>query len=122
MDGNDNTVVNTLTDNIGDCIESLFGVHPKHEQVKTLETLLYRRQDLILIARTGFGKSIVFQAAPLLYEPSKIALIIMPLKPLEDEQCFKVAAIVRAKPFVLKGETNNPQNLRDIRDGKYTHS
>ena len=36
---------------------------PKHGQVESIGRIVYRLGDTILIARTGYGKSIVLQAA-----------------------------------------------------------
>jgi len=48
--------------------------------------LMFRRIDVIVIAKTGFGKSLIFQSAPFLTgdgrEPG-ISLIIMPLKAIQ---------------------------------------
>jgi superfamily II DNA helicase RecQ len=65
-----------------------FGYEPHEEQLQAIKTLAVDHKDLILIARTGFGKSMVFQSIPLLR--SGICLIIMPLNLLEDEQVRKV--------------------------------
>ena len=90
-------------------------------QTDAIRILTHERKDLILIAKTGFGKSIVFQAAPLMFTPVKTALIIMPLKALEEEQCRKLETISGCKPFVLDGDSNNRRNLDLIRDGGFTH-
>ena len=68
-------------------VHELFGFEPKNKQVDAIRHLLYEKRDLILIAKTGFGKSIIFQALPLIQEESKQAsLIIMPLNLLQEEQ------------------------------------
>ena len=108
-------------EHIQDVIQSRFGYQAKDMQVDALYTLVYSREDLILIARTGFGKSVVFQAAPLMFSPKKSALIIMPLNALEEEQCKKLEAVSGCKPFVLNGDSNNFSNLKLIREGTFTH-
>jgi len=102
-------------------IQSRFGFVPKDEQVSAIRVLLEDQMDLILIAKTGFGKSIIFQAAPLMFSPVKTALIIMPLKALEEEQCRKLSKVEGCRPFVLNGDTNNPFNLLRIRQNMFTH-
>ena len=52
-------------------VNELFGFEPKNKQVEAIRHLLYDKRDLILIAKTGFGKSIIFQALPLIEEESK---------------------------------------------------
>ena len=54
-------------ENIARIIKESFGVDAKDQQVDILQTLMDKQGDVILIARTGFGKSIPFQAAPLLF-------------------------------------------------------
>lgn len=102
-------------------IKDQFGFDPKGQQVDTLQTLLDNQEDVILIARTGFGKSIIFQAAPLMFSPAKTALIIMPLNALEEEQCEKLKAISNCKPFVLNSDSNTSCNIALIRQGSFTH-
>ena len=58
-----------------------------HEaQVEAIWTLYYEKQDLILIAKTGFGKSLIFQLLPFMTGSSGIGLILMTLKLLQAEQ------------------------------------
>ena len=63
-------------------VHDRFGFLPKDKQVDAIRTLLADREDLILIAKTRFRKSIIFQAAPLISSPSKEVLIVMPLNAL----------------------------------------
>ena len=56
-----------------------------------------------MIARTGFGKSIVFEAASLMFSLIKSALIIISLNAFGEEQCKKLEAVTGCKPFVLCG-------------------
>jgi ATP-dependent helicase YprA (DUF1998 family) len=103
-------------------VHELFGFEPKNKQVDAIRHLLYEKRDLILIAKTGFGKSIIFQALPLIQEESKQAsLIIMPLNLLQEEQAEKLKTIAGANPFVLNGDTNTRKNRREIGAGAYTH-
>jgi hypothetical protein len=39
---------------------------PRHEQVVALRRLIFCRGDVLLIAKTGFGKSLIFQAFSIL--------------------------------------------------------
>jgi len=58
-------------------LHRIFGFEPRPEQVEAVATLAIRRRDLILIARTGWGKSMVFQAVPVLR--NGVCLMLMPL-------------------------------------------
>ena len=44
----------------------LFGYKPHEEQLEAIKTLAVDKKDLILIAYTGFGKSMIFQSIPAL--------------------------------------------------------
>jgi hypothetical protein len=95
-------------------VNVLFGFEPKNKPAETNQHLLYNKSELILIAKTGFGRSIIFQAFTLIQEESKHAsLMIMPLAfgsvaggaggEVEDD-CT----------FVLNGDTNTGQNHHAI--------
>lgn len=102
-------------------VKDLFGFRLKALQIDVIHTLFYRKTDLIFIAKTGFGKSIIFQALPFLSDDPTTCIIVMPLKALQSQQCRKLSTIANARPFVLNGDTNTPWNLQAIREGAYTH-
>jgi superfamily II DNA helicase RecQ len=107
---------------IGDRIKAVFGFQAKEGQLSAIHQLVYNKGDLILIARTGFGKSIVFQAIPLLDSKNRACcLVIMPLSLLEDDQKTKLDNIKGARPFVLNGLTNSRISREAIGRGEYTH-
>ena len=51
--------------------ESFFNIHLKQEQLDTLGSYYIHQKVTILFAPTGYGKSIIFQAAPLLFNEDK---------------------------------------------------
>ena len=58
---------------------------PPHDgQIEAIRSLAIDQHDLILIAPTGWGKSVVFQVIPAL--KGSIYLMIMPLNLLEEGQ------------------------------------
>src|SRR5436305_7049984 len=65
-------------------LRRVFGYEPREEQLEAIKTLTIDQKNLILIARTNFGKSMVFHSVPILR--GGICLIIMPLNLLENEQ------------------------------------
>lgn len=101
--------------------QQLFQINVKSRQLQAIHHLLFQRVDLILIAKTGFGKSILFQAAPLIADIPRICLILMPLRALQDEQCEKLRSVSSANPIVLNGDNNNRVTRRKIGEGLYTH-
>lgn len=58
-------------------LPSLLGFPPRDGQIKAIYIPAIDQVDLVLIAPTGWGKSVVFQAVPALQ--GGICLIIMPL-------------------------------------------
>ena len=87
-------------------IEERFGFTPNKKQINAMHVLLNEKKDLIFIGKTNFEKNIFFQNAFLIYASVKIALIIMPFKTLEDEQCKKLKKITNCVFFVLNGDSN----------------
>ena len=53
-------------------MNKLFGLGPKDKQVETIQHLLGDRRGPILMANAGSGKSIIFQAPPLIQEARKL--------------------------------------------------
>ncbi|SRR6266480_2445299 len=100
----------------------------RDQQLDALEKLVEHKTDLMLIAKTSFGKSLIFQLAPLLMPDPKepgIALILMPLTLLQQNQAENVTkrgAHLGAKCIVLDQDSNDPKNRRLIAEGNYTHS
>ena len=78
-------------------------------------------RDTILVAKTGFGKSMTFQAfAPL---TGLIAIQVIPLSKLGEEQAAEMSRLPGIKPVVITAETRlaNPYLYEEIREGKYNH-
>ena len=105
---------------IGKVVELVYGFSVKPEQAEALWWLLYTKQDMLLVAKTSFGKSAVLQLLPLLV-PDAAVLIILPLNAIGSEQVAKIQALPCAKPIHLKADNNHNNTLSDIRRGRYTH-
>ena len=88
--------------------------------MKAIEWLTFDQKDLILIARTGFRKSLVFQAIGLLR--GGITLIVMPLLAIEEEQVANLKKLDGFTPTALNGLTNTLKLLQDIQNRLYSHS
>lgn len=74
--------------NIKNVVKELYGKDIKDMQTGAIRRLVYDRKDLIFVAGTGYGKSLIFQTAPLIRQDIKrtICLIIAPLKSIEKDQ------------------------------------
>ena len=68
------------------------------EQLKALRVLIFKRQNLILVAKTSFNKSIIIQA--LLYLiPNTVVIIIFPLNAIGLKQVKKIAKLPYIQPI-----------------------
>ena len=94
---------------------------PREGQLLALYYLCERRMDTILIARTGFGKSLIFQMAPLLYRG--VCIIISPLNTLSNEQVenLRYLEVHGAKGLVINAENNSRKTRKEALDEKLTH-
>jgi len=74
-----------------------------------------------LIARTGFGKSIIFHAFSVL--TGKITLQIIPLSKLGDEQLDDIRKLSGAKPCLITAQSKKEEKaiISLVEAGVYTH-
>lgn len=84
----------------------IFGFTLQEAQVDAVWTLFYEQRDLLLLAKTGFGKNLIFQLLPFMFEPTGIVIILMPLKLLQVEQNTMINRIPNGKAIALTGENN----------------
>jgi superfamily II DNA helicase RecQ len=104
---------------IEEAIQLVYPYAPREGQRDALWQLIYKRKDLILIAKTSFGKSMILQAASLLIRKS-ITVVVLPLNQVGLEQAEYITRI-GGKPCFLNAETISAKVLTDIQNGKYTH-
>jgi superfamily II DNA helicase RecQ len=99
----------------------LNGKEPHRQQVRALRRLVYGLGDTILVAKTGFGKSIVFHAYSVL--TGRITIQLIPLSKLGEEQLESIRRYPETKPCLITANTKfqDPQLLTDIQTGMYTH-
>ncbi|KAI5305116.1 hypothetical protein KEM56_005271 [Ascosphaera pollenicola] len=91
----------------------------RDNQIDAIHHLLFERSDLILIAKTAFGKSLVLQSISLLRENS-LTIGIVPLNQVGREQ---VSSIIEqgGHPLFLNGDNNNKVIQQQIASGQFTH-
>jgi len=104
---------------IEEAIQLLYPYPPRQGQRDALRQLIYKRKDLILIAKTSFGKSMVLQAAPILMCRS-MTIVLLPLDRIAQEQAEYISRI-GGRPCILNSDTFNRGIILDIQNGKYTH-
>ena len=71
-------------ESLSSTLANLLGFPLRNGQIEAIRSLVVDWLDLILIAPTGWGKSVVFQTVPALR--GGICLMIMPLNLLEEGQ------------------------------------
>lgn len=91
----------------------------KPGQQEALHHLIYLRKDLILIAGTGFGKSMILQAISVLLKKS-ITIILLPLDQIGQEQSEYIQRI-GGNPCFLNRDTISPKILDAVQQGFFTH-
>ena len=94
---------------------------PHREQVKAVRRMVYGFGDTILIAKTGFGKSICLHAYSVL--TINITQQIIPLSKLGNEQLDAISRYKGTQPVLVTAETrlSHPSIFKDIARGMYTH-
>ena len=104
---------------INDAISILYPFSPRPAQQEALHHLIFRRKDLILIAKTSFGKSLILQAVSVLLRKST-SIIMLPLDQIGHEQAAYISRI-GGKPCFLNRDTINDKLLKEVESGCFTH-
>jgi superfamily II DNA helicase RecQ len=93
-------------------------------QKEALEKL-YRGDDVVLVAMTGYGKTLIYTGFHAFFPASAraITLIISPLLAIEQDQAEELVKRFgnSYKPFAVNGRTNTSMNRHAIARGEYTH-
>lgn len=76
---------------------------------------------MLLLAKTGFGKILIFRLIPFLTAAPGVVLTLMPLKLLQAEQSDKINHLPGGKGIVLNGENNTNSVLAEIANRGYSH-
>lgn len=101
------------------------GLELREGQLLALQ-VLYNGRNVLLVAKTGYGKTLVMRGYHALLQPGErsVTLVISPLNAIENGQAqepterFDVAMF---KSFVLNGESKTPTNRSAIARGEYRH-
>lgn len=105
---------------IGKVTKLVYGFDPKPEQAEALWWLIFEKKDLLLVAKTSFGKSLILQLLPCLVRDA-IVLVLLPLNAIGAEQMEKIKTLPGAQPIHLTANNNNNQTLAAVRNGDYSH-
>lgn len=91
------------------------------EQINTLYCLFYEQRDLLLLAKTEFGKSLIFQLLLFMTPVAGVILILMPLKLFQIKQSLIINQKLTGKAMVLIGEKNHKHIYLQIAKKDYTY-
>jgi superfamily II DNA helicase RecQ len=113
---------------IAKVICTVWGYQPWEIQAEVLQWLVFRREDCILTVKTSMGKSLPLQAI-LVLVPNSVAIIILPLNKIGQEQVEKLRNLGSklggnlVRPIFVNAESKavNPKLFDDIMMLKYTH-
>lgn len=120
--------VDHQTQVISCCLQRILDItHPNKNyqphflQVSALRRLIFGIGDTLLIARTGFGKSIILHAYSIM--TGFTTLQITPLNKLGEEQVQAISQIPLTTPCLLNSETKRTDRdvLENIRANTYSH-
>ena len=119
----DNTKLEDMTlDQIAIRIFEISGLNGREKQIEAIHAVACLKESLILIARTSFGKSLVFNMLPLLHPRNTgIVLVVVPLKLIAEQQYEKVNKFPRARSFVYDKDHKSKLDRQRIAAGVYTH-
>lgn len=94
---------------------------PHLAQVRSLRRLIYNKGDTLLIAKTGFGKSLILHSFSILTQ--KTTLQIIPLNKLGNEQYEDIHKIPGARPCVLTSQSQleDPTLISKFKNGEFSH-
>ena len=84
----------------------VFGFELHNVQVDAICTLFYKRKDLLLLAKTVLGKSLIFQFIPFLTSIPGVILMLISLKLLQVEQSEIINCIPYGKSIILNRRFN----------------
>lgn len=90
-------------------------------QVDAIYTIFYEKQDFLLLAKTGFGKSLIFQLLPFMLHLTGVVIILIPLKLRQAEQKAMINCIPSKKAIALTEKNNHKPVQLDIATQSYTH-
>ena len=105
---------------LDEAIAEIYPYRGRTEQLEALRVLIFERRDLMLVAKTSFGKSMIMQALPCLV-PNAVVIIVLPLNAIGSEQVKKIAKLPYVRPVHVWGKTISAELTEDIRTGSYTH-
>ncbi|KAI5301351.1 hypothetical protein KEM55_002725 [Ascosphaera atra] len=100
-------------------VRLIFDYWPREAQIDVIAHLIFKKKNMILVAKTAFGKSTVLQSVSLL-ERHSVTLVILPLDQIGREQEMKIQNL-GVNSFFLNANSNSERSRKSLKSGKYTH-
>ena len=107
-------------------VKNVFGIPSLHAEQEEALRQFFSNQDVFVNLPTSFGKSLIFQATPIMAdvllrrsEGTCIVIVISPLKSLMEDQVRHLKHLNISAVSVT--DEHNDRIVGDIIDGKYTH-
>ncbi|OTB19485.1 hypothetical protein K445DRAFT_42905, partial [Daldinia sp. EC12] len=92
---------------------------PRAGQVEAIKRIVFRHGDVILVAWTGYGKTLVFQTVSLIMK-EYVTIQICPLTRLGQNQHDALIGVPGLRPLLIADETQKSMWC-EVAQGKYTH-
>ena len=105
---------------IRETVRRIFGFEGREGQIKAIHHLLFKQSDLVLIAKTSFGKSLIFQAVSAIRKRS-ITIIIIPLTRVGQGQYEKLRQLEGCNPCLLTAKTSSKSIFQRMKRGDFSH-
>ncbi len=83
--------------------------------------LFFEQRDLLLLAKTGFRKSLIFQLLLFFTPAPGVVQTLMSLKLLQVEQSKLINRLPRSRGIVLNGENSSNSVFTEVSKRKYTY-
>ena len=95
-------------------LKVIYSKFPKTSQLLAIDTLFNEKKDINLIAKTGYGKIMVFYSI-LALKPDTMTLMIMLLLTLKKDQKLTIKKMqVNSNSCILKNETMTKELVNEI--------
>jgi RAD3-like DEAD/DEAH box helicase/helicase-like protein len=110
---------------IAEAIRTMYPYEGRGMQIESIRALIFDRRDVILIAKTSFGKSMIPQSVSALKRHT-MTIMIIPLTELGKEQLQKIQSLPGCRPVLLaeeifKKEKNRKEVFERLKRCEYTH-
>jgi Werner syndrome ATP-dependent helicase len=88
------------------------------KQFKVMYDIIERHRDIILLASTGYGKSMIYMLPPLI--TNKVSVVISPLISLIQDQTMHLEKLNISVCCLNSSVNNGPNVINEIIDGDYS--